>query len=82
MESVHGLPERAKSVRQGTYEHYKGKRYQVLGAALHSETLKELVVYKTLYGEGLIWVRPLDMFLEEVDIEGEKKPRFRYLGKE
>lgn len=66
----------------GLYEHYKGNRYQVLGVAIHSETLEELVVYKALYGEGLTWVRPLKMFLENVEVDGDTKPRFKYLGKE
>ena len=70
----------AKSLKLGLYEHYKGNKYQVLGVAVHSETLEELVVYKALYGEGLTWVRPLKMFLEMVEIKGEMKPRFRYLG--
>jgi len=70
----------AKSLKLGLYEHYKGNKYQVLGVAVHSETLEELVVYKALYGEGLSWVRPLKMFLEMVEIKGEMKPRFRYLG--
>ena len=76
------LSEKAKSVKLGVYEHYKGKSYQVLGVALHSETLEELVVYKALYGEGLVWVRPLDMFLGEVEVGGEKKRRFRHMGEE
>jgi len=70
----------AKSLKLGLYEHYKGNKYQVLGVAVHSETLEELVVYKALYGEGLTWVRPLKMFLEMVEVKGEMKPRFRYLG--
>lgn len=74
------LSTKAQAVRLGVHEHYKGKRYQILGVALHSETLEELVVYKALYGEGLTWVRPLGMFLEEVEVEGEKRPRFRYIG--
>jgi hypothetical protein len=63
----------------GLYQHYKGKRYMVLGVAKHSETLEELVVYITLYEneEGQIWVRPLSMFLEDVEVNGEKVPRFR-----
>ena len=75
------LSTKAQAVKLGVYEHYKGKRYQVLGVALHSETLEELVIYKALYGEGLIWIRPLEMFLEEVTIGEENKPRFRYVGK-
>lgn len=51
----------------GVYRHFKGKRYQVLDVALHSETLEEYVVYRQLYGEGKTWIRPLEMFLEPVD---------------
>ncbi|MBM6828639.1 DUF1653 domain-containing protein [Anaerotignum lactatifermentans] len=61
----------------GTYLHYKGKEYRVEGVAKHSETLEEMVVYRQLYGEGGLWVRPLAMFLEEVEVQGEKIPRFR-----
>lgn len=53
------LSPEAKSLKLGIYEHYKGNKYQVLGVAVHSETLEELVVYKALYGEELTWVRPL-----------------------
>ena len=69
-------------LKLGKYKHYKGKEYEVIGIARHSETLEELVVYKALYqteGENL-WVRPLKMFLEEVEIEGKKMPRFEFLG--
>lgn len=65
----------------GKYKHYKGKEYEVIGIARHSETLEELVVYKALYqkeGENL-WVRPLKMFIEEVEIEGRKIKRFEYI---
>lgn len=76
-----GISVNAKKLKLGVYQHYKGNKYQVLGVALHSETLEELVIYKALYCEGLTWVRPLKMFLENVDIEGKMKPRFHYLGK-
>ena len=69
-------------LKPGKYKHYKGKEYEVVGGARHSETLEELVVYKALYqpeGEN-IWVRPLKMFLEEIEIDGIKKPRFEFLG--
>lgn len=69
-------------IKPGKYKHYKGKEYEVVGVARHSETLEELVVYKALYqpeGEN-IWVRPLKMFLEEIEIDGIKKPRFEFLG--
>lgn len=65
----------------GTYKHYKGKMYEVLGVARHSETLEELVVYRALYGENELWVRPLKMFLEEVDIDGKKVLRFELIKK-
>ncbi|KKQ23783.1 MAG: hypothetical protein US35_C0001G0027 [Parcubacteria group bacterium GW2011_GWA2_37_10] len=65
----------------GKYEHYEGKQYEVLGIAKHSETLEEFVVYKALYGEGELWVRPLKIFLEEVESNGKKVKRFKYIGK-
>ena len=65
----------------GKYEHYKGKPYRVLAVARHSETLEEMVVYQQLYGEEGIWVRPLDMFLETVEVEGRTVPRFQHIGK-
>jgi hypothetical protein len=67
-------------LKLGRYRHYKGNEYEVLGVAKHSETLEPLVVYKALYGEGGLWVRPLTMFLEEVNVSGELVPRFRYIG--
>jgi hypothetical protein len=69
-------------IEPGKYRHYKGKDYEVLGVARHSETLEEMVVYKALYQEGHnIWVRPLKMFCEQVDVDGKKVPRFEFLGK-
>jgi hypothetical protein len=71
------------TIKPGKYRHYKGKDYEVIGVARHSETLEELVVYKALYqpeGEN-IWIRPLTMFVEEIEIEGKKMPRFEFLGK-
>ena len=65
----------------GKYKHYKGNQYEVLGIAKHSETLEEFVVYKALHGKEELWVRPLKMFLEEVDLNGKKIPRFKYIGK-
>jgi hypothetical protein len=64
----------------GVYEHYKGPRYEVLLTARHSETEEPLVVYRALYGERGVWVRPLAMFTETVDIDGEQRPRFRRVG--
>lgn len=67
------------TIKLGEYEHYKGKRYQVLGVAKHSETLEELVVYQKLYDDRGLWVRPLAMFTEEVEVDGKRMPRFRYI---
>jgi hypothetical protein len=72
-------------IQTGKYQHYKGKLYEVVGVAHHSETLDPLVVYKAMYhspdfGENALWVRPLNMFTELVDINGEQVPRFKYLG--
>ena len=72
------------TLKIGKHKHYKGKLYEVIGIARHSETLEELVVYRALYqvdGENL-WVRPMKMFLEEVEIEGKKMPRFEFLGED
>ena len=66
------------SVKLGIYRHYKGNEYQLIGVARHSETLEELVVYKALYGEGELWVRPREMFEEEVEIDGELVKRFEW----
>jgi len=73
------LSPKAKALKLGYYEHYKKLKYKVLGVVLHSETLEELVVYKALYGRKLTWVRPLKMFLEKVDLDGKKVPRFKFV---
>jgi hypothetical protein len=68
-------------LKTGKYRHYKGKEYEVLGIARHSETLEEIVVYKALYqteGENL-WVRPLKMFTEEITIDGITLKRFEFI---
>lgn len=64
----------------GRYRHYKGNDYEVIGTARHSETEEELVVYRKLYGDGSLWVRPLAMFLEDVEVAGVRTPRFSLLG--
>jgi cyclomaltodextrinase len=65
----------------GKYEHFKGKQYEVLGVAKHSENLEEFVVYKALYGDGDLWIRPVKMFLEKVEVGDKRVPRFNYIGK-
>jgi len=70
-----------KKIKLGKYRHYKGKDYQVLGVAKHSETGEELVVYQKLYDDYSMWVRPFFMFVEEVEVGGKKVPRFEYIGK-
>lgn len=60
----------------GKYRHYKGKEYEVLMLATHSETEEEMVVYRMMYGEESVWVRPYDMFTAMVDSNGSVKPRF------
>ena len=60
----------------GRYRHYKGRDYDVIGVARHSETLEPVVVYRPLYGEGALWVRPYAMFVETVDVDGVEVLRF------
>ncbi len=74
-----------KKVKLGKYQHYKGKFYEVIGVARHSETLEELVVYRALYdskefGKNAIWVRPKSMFLEKVTVNNKEVPRFRFIS--
>lgn len=67
-------------VQPGLYEHYKGHRYEVLHLARHSETEEDLVVYRALYGDRGVWVRPLAMFAETVEHGGVEVPRFRRIA--
>ncbi|MBS0624767.1 MAG: DUF1653 domain-containing protein [Verrucomicrobia bacterium] len=69
----------AKNLKKGLYEHYKGMQYEVLYVARHSETLEEMVVYQALYGDRGIWVRPLNMFVETIEIDGREMPRFKWI---
>ena len=68
-----------QNVPQGIYRHYKGNLYQVLHTAHHSETEEALVVYRCLYGEYGVWVRPLAMFTETVEVEGKEVSRFELI---
>ena len=67
-------------LRPGRYRHYKGNDYQVLGVARHSESEEELVVYRCLYGEHSLWVRPLALFVDSVVVEGRQIARFEWVG--
>lgn len=68
------------SLRPGRYRHFKGNDYQVLGTATHSESGESLVVYRPLYGEGGLWARPLAMFVQTVERDGRRQPRFQFIG--
>ncbi|SLJ85759.1 DUF1653 domain-containing protein [Psychrobacter sp. DAB_AL43B] len=68
-----------QTIAQGIYRHYKGSLYQVLHTVKHSETEEVLVVYRCLYGEYGVWVRPIAMFNETVTIDGKKLPRFELI---
>ena len=67
-------------IKPGKYRHFKGKTYEVIGIAHHSETMEELVVYRALYGEQGLWVRPAAMWTQTVDRDGYHGPRFQYVG--
>lgn len=73
------LPSLPADPQPGRYRHYKGREYQVLGIARHSETLEPLVVYQAMYGERGLWVRPAAMFTETVNSGGTARPRFARL---
>jgi hypothetical protein len=66
-------------VEPGRYRHYKGKEYEVVGTARHSETEEEFVVYRALYGSRGLWIRPRAMFEEMVNLDGKDVPRFQFL---
>ncbi len=70
------------AIKLGRYRHFKGKEYEVLAVAKHSETLEDMVVYRALYGEYGYWVRPLSMFGEMVMVNGQEMPRFQYIEEE
>ena len=69
-----------REIKPGRYRHFKGNEYLVLGVARHSETMEPLVVYRALYGEGGLWVRPASMWDETVERDGRTYRRFTYLG--
>lgn len=69
-----------ESIKPGRYRHFKGKEYEVLGVARHSETQEELVVYRALYGDFSLWVRPVSMWNKTVERDGKTFRRFTYIG--
>ncbi len=69
-----------EEIKIGRYRHFKGNEYEVIGTAKHSETLEEYVVYKALYGEGGLWVRPAEMWNETVERDGKTFKRFEFIG--
>lgn len=69
-------------LKPGRYRHFKGKDYEVIGVAKDSESSREFVVYRALYGERGLWIRPLEMFNEIVERDGRRMPRFEYVGEQ
>lgn len=69
-----------EEIKLGRYRHFKGNEYEVIAVAKHSETTEEMVVYKALYGEGGLWVRPASMWNETVERDGKVFKRFEYTG--
>lgn len=67
------------AIKPGKYRHFKGNEYRLLYHARHSETLEPMVVYRALYGEGGVWVRPAGMWSKQVERDGYSGPRFTYL---
>jgi len=79
-EHEHATRDDAPGAPPGLYEHYKGARYRVIDRVRHSETDEELVLYRALYGEQGLWVRPIGMFTESVKVDGASRPRFARIG--
>ncbi len=72
------MPDR--TIKPGLYQHYKGNQYEVIDIVRHSETEEEMVLYRALYGERGLWVRPLTMFTESVNVDGLCMPRFEFVS--
>ena len=69
-------------IKLGRYRHYKGKDYKVFNVATHSETMEKFVVYQTLYGDYDWWIRPFNMFTENIEINGKVVPRFEWISED
>ena len=69
-----------RTIKPGIYKHYKNKNYKVICEATHSETREQVVVYQCLYGDYSMWVRPKEMFIELVEVDGQKVPRFEFVS--
>nr|WP_196141103.1 DUF1653 domain-containing protein [Aliikangiella sp. G2MR2-5] len=69
-----------RNIKPGRYRHFKGSEYQVIDVAYHSETQELMVLYRPLYGEGKLWVRPYDMFTEKVPVDGTMVDRFSFVS--
>ena len=67
-------------MKKGIYRHYKGNEYELIDVAIHSETLEEMVVYRALYGDQKLWVRPAHMWEEEVEVDGKAVKRFELIS--
>ena len=67
------------NLENGIYKHHKGNLYEVVDVARHSETEEKHVVYRMLYGDCSLWVRPLALFIEDVQVDGEQRPRFAFV---
>ncbi len=70
----------SNDIKLGKYRHFKGGEYQVIGTAKHSETMDEFIVYKALYGECGLWIRPKEMFFETIERDGKTFPRFCFIS--
>ena len=77
----HGLNDKMGNmcIKKGIYRHFKGNKYRVIGVARHSESNDSLVVYQPLYGDYGLWVRPLEMFLQKVELDGKVVSRFELI---
>ena len=69
-------------MKTGIYQHYKGPKYKVIDTVRHSETEELMVLYRTMYGDENLWVRPYSMFFEEVEVDKQQIPRFKYIGRD